>query len=105
VLLHGDLTPSNILDGGPERRLVAIDPAACVGDPAFDAVDLIMWQAEAPAAVRGRAQALAAETGADPDRMVEWCAAFAAMNALELACRGCTDGPRLATLLDLATRA
>jgi streptomycin 6-kinase len=25
VLLHGDLTPSNILDGGPERRLVAID--------------------------------------------------------------------------------
>ena len=26
VLLHGDLTPSNLLDGGAERGLVAIDP-------------------------------------------------------------------------------
>lgn len=30
VLLHGDLTPSNILDGGAERGLVAIDPAPCL---------------------------------------------------------------------------
>jgi streptomycin 6-kinase len=45
VLLHGDLTPSNILDGGPERGLVAIDPAPCLGDSAFDAVDLVLWQA------------------------------------------------------------
>ncbi|MGZ8761136.1 MAG: aminoglycoside phosphotransferase family protein [Aeromicrobium sp.] len=37
VLLHGDLTPSNILDGGAERGLVAIDPAPCLGDAAFDA--------------------------------------------------------------------
>ena len=27
VLLHGDLTPSNILDGGAQRRLAAIDPS------------------------------------------------------------------------------
>jgi streptomycin 6-kinase len=27
AVLHGDLTPSNILDGGPHRGLVAIDPA------------------------------------------------------------------------------
>jgi streptomycin 6-kinase len=45
VLLHGDLTPSNILDGAAARGLVAIDPAPCLGDPAFDAVDLILWQA------------------------------------------------------------
>ena len=93
VLLHGDLTPSNILDGGPERGLVAIDPAACVGDAAFDAVDLIMWRAEDQVTVTARAGALAAETGADPERTVAWCVAFAAMNALELACRGCTGGP------------
>jgi streptomycin 6-kinase len=31
------LTPSSILDGGAERGLVAIDPAPCLGDPAFDA--------------------------------------------------------------------
>src|SRR5207249_473468 len=41
VLLHGDLTPSNILDGGDQRGLVAIDPAPCLGDAAFDAVDLV----------------------------------------------------------------
>ena len=45
VLLHGDLTPPNILDGGPARGLVAIDPAPCLGDPAFDAVDLLLWRA------------------------------------------------------------
>jgi hypothetical protein len=35
VSLHGDLTPSNILDGGAERGLVAIDPAPCLGDAGF----------------------------------------------------------------------
>jgi streptomycin 6-kinase len=39
ALLHGDLTRSNILDGGVRRGLVAIDPAPCLGDAAFDAVD------------------------------------------------------------------
>ena len=38
VLLHGDLTPANVLDGGEQRGLVAIDPAPCLGDPAFDVV-------------------------------------------------------------------
>lgn len=39
VLLHGDMHPGNVLQGahGP----VAIDPRACVGDPAFDWMDLV----------------------------------------------------------------
>ncbi len=39
VLLHGDMHPGNVLQGphGPK----AIDPQACVGDPAFDWVDLV----------------------------------------------------------------
>jgi streptomycin 6-kinase len=41
VLLHGDFTPVNILDGGERRGLVAIRPASCLGDPAFDPVDLL----------------------------------------------------------------
>src|SRR4030081_872359 len=45
VLLHGDFTPVNILDGGARRGLVAIDPCPTIGDPAFDAVDLLFWQA------------------------------------------------------------
>lgn len=31
VLLHGDLHLGNVLDGGAERGLMAIDPKACVG--------------------------------------------------------------------------
>ena len=34
VLLHGDFTPVNILDGGQRRGLVAIDPCPTLGDPA-----------------------------------------------------------------------
>lgn len=39
VLLHGDMHPGNVLQGphGP----VAIDPRACVGDPAFDWMDFV----------------------------------------------------------------
>jgi streptomycin 6-kinase len=57
ALLHGDLTPSNIiLDGGSRRGLVAIDPALLA--PAIDA---------------------------DSSHLLEWCIAYAAMTALELA--------------------
>jgi streptomycin 6-kinase len=41
VLVHGDLHLSNVLIGPPGRELVAIDPRACAGDPAFDLVDWI----------------------------------------------------------------
>lgn len=47
VLLHGDLHPGNVLDGGSGRGLVAIDPRPCVGEAAFDAVDWVFWQADA----------------------------------------------------------
>jgi streptomycin 6-kinase len=85
VLLHGDLTPSNILDGGAVRGLVAIDPAPCWGDPAFDAVDLLFWQAEDRASLDDRTRRLALETGLPYERLHEWCSAFAAMVALEIA--------------------
>lgn len=59
VLLHGDLTPVNIGDGGERRGLVAIDPAPCLGDPAFDAVDLLLWQAGDLDTISRRAELLA----------------------------------------------
>jgi streptomycin 6-kinase len=105
VLLHGDLTPSNILDGGAERGLVAIDPAPCLGDAAFDAVDLILWQADDPETIQARAERVAAGTGTDPGRLVGWCTAFAAMLALELASQGNGPGPRTEALLGLAAQA
>jgi streptomycin 6-kinase len=86
ALLHGDLTPSNILDGGSERGLVAIDPAPCLGDDlAFDAVDLLLWQAEDVEMIVTRAEQLARALGVDAGRLLDWCIAFAGMIALELA--------------------
>jgi streptomycin 6-kinase len=104
VLLHGDLTPSNLLDGGAERGLVAIDPAPCLGDPAFDAVDLICWQADDVETVQARTERLAAATGADPERLLGWCTAFAGMIALELASQGHGPRSRAEVLLRLALR-
>jgi streptomycin 6-kinase len=101
ALLHGDLTPSNVLDGGAVRGLVAVDPAPCVGDPAFDAVDLGFWRADDEDAVVQRASSLAPAIGAEPQRLLDWCSAFAAMVALELAESGETNG-RVAMLIRLA---
>jgi len=85
-LLHGDLTPSNILDGGARRGLVAVDPAPCLGDDlAFDAIELLLWQADDVDTIAARVQRLAPAIGTDAERLGEWCTAFAAMIALELA--------------------
>ncbi|HEY3506349.1 MAG TPA: aminoglycoside phosphotransferase family protein [Actinocatenispora sp.] len=105
VLLHGDLTPGNVLDGGTRRGLVTIDPAPCVGDPAFDGVDLLLWRAYDVATVTARADRFAAAGGPDATRLVAWCVAFAGMVALEVAGEPGADRRRLDTLLALAYRA
>jgi streptomycin 6-kinase len=105
VLLHGDLTPVNIVDGGPRRGLVALDPAPCLGDAAFDTVDLLSWQAEDEATIAARVTQLAAATGADGDRMLGWCVAFAGMIALELAASHHPPADRIHAYLDLALQA
>jgi streptomycin 6-kinase len=105
VVLHGDLTPSNVLDGGAERGLVAIDPAPCLGDAEFDAVDLLLWQADDLATVEARAEQLAAATAYDERRLLAWCSAFAGMSALELASRPDARRAQIDVLLALAWRA
>jgi streptomycin 6-kinase len=105
VLLHGDLTPSNILDGGSERGLVAIDPAPCLGDAAFDAVDLVLWQADDRATIEARTNSLARAVSLDEERLVGWCVAFAAMTALELATQRGGPPARVAALRELAAQA
>src|SRR5438034_7510526 len=105
VLLHGDLTPSNILDGGAERGLVAIDPAPCLGDAAFDAVDLLLWQADDLETIAARIERLAVATNMDAGRLVGWCVAFAGMSALELASQGNGPGAGMDALMELASQA
>jgi streptomycin 6-kinase len=75
VLVHGDLHAGNVLAGPPARPLVAIDPRACVGDPALDLVDWVMQDGDP----RERAHALATATGYDPDRLLRWTAATAVL--------------------------
>jgi streptomycin 6-kinase len=105
ALLHGDLTPSNILDGGDRRGLVAIDPAPCLGDPAFDAVDLVMWQADDVDIVGARAEQLASALDFETNRLLAWCTAFAGMTALELAASPGSAPERVAAAVTLAETA
>jgi streptomycin 6-kinase len=106
ALLHGDLTPSNILDGGAQRGLVAIDPAPCLGDDlAFEAIDLLLWQAGDVDTIAARAKLLAPAIGADSNHLFEWCTAFAAMTALELAESPNASADRVQTYVALAAQA
>ncbi|WP_237047801.1 aminoglycoside phosphotransferase family protein [Lentzea guizhouensis] len=76
VLLHGDLHPGNALDGGPARGLLAVDPKTCVGDPCFDAVDLVVMGA-GHEGVEARCAAIAAACDLDGDRLFAWARVIA----------------------------
>ncbi|WP_238412218.1 aminoglycoside phosphotransferase family protein [Saccharothrix deserti] len=97
VLLHGDLHLGNVLDGGPDRGLVAIDPRACVGDPCFDVVDYVL-DAAGREGVEARGIRVAKAAGLDPDRLHDWCRALAPMIAISRL----DDEPALTELLTLA---
>ena len=101
VLLHGDLHPGNVLDGGAERGLVAIDPRPCVGDAAADVLDWVFWPAADPRAWEPRSRDLAMAVGVDHERLWAWCAAFAAMLAASEATRG-ASAEKIDAILGLA---
>lgn len=101
VLLHGDLHPGNVLDGGSARGLIAIDPRPCVGDAPVDAVDWVFWAVDDPRLYKERSRNLAAALGIDHERLWAWCAAFAAILAASKAAQG--EPPEvIAALLALA---
>lgn len=81
VLLHGDLHLGNVLDGGAERGLMAIDPKACVGDPCFDAVDYVVAGAGLEG-VESRCARVAAACGLDGDRLHAWSRVIAPFAAI-----------------------
>lgn len=101
VLLHGDLHPSNVLDGGALRGLVAIDPRPCVGDAAVDVVDWVFWAVDDPGVWEPRSRDLAVALGLDRERLWAWCTAFAAMLAASRAARG-ASAEQVAALLAIS---
>ena len=88
VLLHGDLHPRNVLDGGSGRGYVAIDPRACVGDPAFDLIDWVFRGGGDKAALVRRAERLADGAGLDPESLRRWCGCTAVLDAVSRLVRG-----------------
>ncbi|WP_285761908.1 aminoglycoside phosphotransferase family protein [Nocardiopsis ansamitocini] len=102
VPLHGDLHPGNVLVGGPERGLVAVDPRGCVGDPAADAVDWAVWRAASVGEVRERVEILAPAIGVPPKRLMDWCRALAPLLAVGLADKEQTATPEYAAVVELA---
>jgi streptomycin 6-kinase len=104
VLLHGDLHLGNVLDAGPDRGLVAIDPKVCVGDPCFDAVDYLLAAAGDSTtgdAVTARCHALAATHDIDPNRLHAWCRVIAPIIAVSLI-PNADNEPAVTELLTLA---
>jgi streptomycin 6-kinase len=87
-----------------ERGLVAIDPEPGLGDPAFDAIDLVLWRADGADTIATRTAQLAPAIGADPERLLDWCAAFAGIVALEIAERPGGSREQVEPFLALAAR-
>lgn len=88
VLLHGDLHAGNVLDAGPERGLVVIDPRPCLGDAAWDLIDFVLCPsgpARPPQVTtmdeRVRAAA-ACLSSVDEGRLGAWCRATAVFLAI-----------------------
>ncbi|WP_406318111.1 aminoglycoside phosphotransferase family protein [Streptosporangium sp. NBC_01639] len=95
-LVHGDLHPGNVLDGGP-RGPVVIDPRPSVGDPTFDAVDWVL-----PADDLDRLRENIAQLDVDHGRLMLWCRAIAILLAVPRLSHGPHDA-ETAFLLRLAT--
>jgi hypothetical protein len=76
-----------------------------LGDGAFDAVDLLLWQLDDASALLARAQSLAAACGEPAQRMLDWCTAFAGTTALDLTCSADAPVRRIQAALSLAEQA
>lgn len=70
VLVHGDLEYRNILRC-QRRGLAAIDPAPCIGDPAYDAA-YCAAEGQPAVGLERRCQALAVHASLDASRVLRW---------------------------------
>ncbi|RSD07311.1 aminoglycoside phosphotransferase family protein [Amycolatopsis eburnea] len=102
AVVHGDLHPGNVLDAGPVRGPVAIDPRPSVGDPAFDLADWLYLPLAAGGTLDDGVEALRPHLpGLDAERALAWCVALAPLAAHAPLRRG-VQRPFTDALLELA---
>lgn len=102
TLIHGDLHPANVLDAGPGRGAVAIDPRPGLGDPSLDAIDWVFVPMAAGGTIDDGIAALAPHvTDFDAERVRAWCVAMAPLIALAPLRRG-EPSPFTDRVLELA---
>ncbi|KFU82514.1 streptomycin 6-kinase [Amycolatopsis lurida] len=78
AIVHGDLHPGNVLDGGPGRGAVAIDPRPSVGDPSFDLADWVTLPMRDGGTLEDGFDAIAPHLpDFDAGRVRAWCVALA----------------------------
>lgn len=78
AIVHGDLHPGNVLDGGPGRGAVAIDPRPSVGDPWFDLADWVTLPMRDGGTLEDGFDAIAPHLpDFDAERVRAWCVALA----------------------------
>jgi streptomycin 6-kinase len=106
-LVHGDLHLFNILDGGPVRGLVAIDPRSSCGDRTWDAIDIALARVASAEELDDRISRIAALVpGLNAGRLRLWCQATAVISVVQRLFRYRHDGAVPDSfLLDLAASA
>ena len=88
-IVHGDLHPGNVLDGGPGRGAVAIDPRPSVGDPAFDLVDWVTVPMKEGGTLEDGFDAIAPHLpDFDAARVRAWCVALSPLVVMRPLDRG-----------------
>jgi streptomycin 6-kinase len=92
-LVHGDLHLFNILDGGPARGLVAIDPRSSAGDRAWDAIDIALARVTSEDELDDRISRITALVpGLNAGRLRQWCQATAVLSVVQRLFHGRHDG-------------
>jgi hypothetical protein len=83
-LVYGDLHPSNILDGGPARGLVAIAPRPSRGDRTWDTIDLALARVTSADELDNRnSRIVALVPGPNVGRLRQWCQATAMITVVQ----------------------
>ncbi|WP_191251688.1 aminoglycoside phosphotransferase family protein [Amycolatopsis oliviviridis] len=89
AIVHGDLHPGNVLDGGPGRGAVAIDPRPSVGDPSFDLADWVTLPMRDGGTLEDGFDAIAPHLpGFDAERVRAWCVALSPLFVMRPLDRG-----------------